>query len=394
MNALPAGGTPRSGSSRWPPGPVTVGFRWPCRRWRTWSPWTRASTSLSDVAGAVIDRLLRDVLDREHERHGAVPGGGCAVVARGRLGAREMIFGSDLDLLVVADFEAEARSAGPQPIEARIFYRQAAAELISGLRSPSTYGRLYELDERLRPSGEIEPPVTTIDEFRDHHAGAASTSELMSLTRASVVCGDPATADAVTAEIRRALSRSRDPGRLLDDVARRREAIAAEHPSEDPFDVQHVRGGLVDLESLAQYLRLRHAHESPEVLVGATAACFEALGGAGIIPEDEASLLAGAVRMQRTIQAMLRLTVEPGASGPRRPGTDAPEAGDRPGVYRTRRAGCEAARDAAGIVRDLSATCRCRQPAATSNAVTLRVSRLNSTPIRWIGSPPPRYLAA
>ena len=273
-----------------------------------------------DVAGAVIDRLLRDVLDGEHERHGAVPGGGCAVVARGRLGAREMIFGSDLDLLFVADFEAEARSAGPQPIEAWIFYRQAAAELIARLRSPSTYGRLYELDERLRPSGEIEPPVTTIDEFRDHHAGAASTSELMSLTRAGVVCGDPATADAVTAEIRRALSRSRDPGRLLDDVARRREAIAAEHPSEDPFDVQHVRGGLVDLESLAQYLRLRHAHESPEVLVGATAACFEALGVAGLIPEEEASFLAGAVRMQRSIQAMLRLTWSRGA-----PVRDAPE---------------------------------------------------------------------
>ena len=79
--------------------------------------------------------------------------------------------------------------------------------------------RLPRPAARLRPSREIEPPVTTLDEFRDHHAGAASTSELMSLTRASVVCGDPATSDAVTAEIRRALSRSRDPGRLLDDVA-------------------------------------------------------------------------------------------------------------------------------------------------------------------------------
>ena len=162
--------------------------------------------------------------------------------------------------------------------------------------------------------------MTTLDEFRDHHAGAASTAELMSLTRARVVCGDPATADAVTAAIEGALTRSRDPGRLLHDVAVRRETIAAEHPSDDPFDVQHVRGGLVDLESLAQYLRLRHAHESPEVLVGATAACFEALGGAGLIPEDEASLLAGAVRMQRTIQAMLRLTWSQGA-----PIRDAPE---------------------------------------------------------------------
>ena len=272
-----------------------------------------AATSLSDVAGAVVGRLLRDVLDAMHEQHGPVPGGGCAVVARGRLGAGEMIFGSDLELLFIADFEVEAKTAGPQPIAARIFYRHAATELISRLRSQSTYGRLYELDERLRPSGQIDFPVTTLDEFRDHHAGPASTSELMSLTRASVVCGDPATSAAVTAAIEGALARSRDPGRLLEDVARRREAIARKHPSEDPFDVQHVRGGLVDLESLAQYLRLRHAHESPEVLVGATASCLEALGATGLIPEQEASLLASAVRMQRTLQAMLRLTWSQGA---------------------------------------------------------------------------------
>ncbi len=279
-----------------------------------------ASTALSDVAGAVIERLLADVLDGLHERHGPVPDGGCAVVARGRLGAGEMIFGSDLDLLFAADFEAGASTAGPTPIDAWTFYRDAASELTFRLRSPSTYGRLYELDERLRTSGEIELPVSTLDEFKADHTGAASTPELMSLTRASVVCGDPATSAAVAAAIEGALASPRDPARLLEDVARRREAIAAGHPSQDPFDVQHVRGGLVDLESLAQYLRLRHAHESPEVLVGATASCFEALGAAGVIPEEEARFLAGAVRMQRTMQAMLRLTWSQGA-----PVRDAPE---------------------------------------------------------------------
>ena len=258
-----------------------------------------ASTALSDIAGAVIELLLRDVLDATDEQHGPVPGGGCAVVARGGLGAGEMTFGSDLDLLFVADFEAAARTSGPRPIAARAFYRQAATELISRLRSPSTYGRLYEPDER---------PMMTLDEFRDHYAGTASTSELMALTRASVVCGAPAISAAVTAAITGALARSRDPGRLLEAVARGREAIAEQHPSEDPFAVQHVRGGLMDLRYLAQYLRLRHAHESPQVLVGATASCFEALGAAGLVPAAETNLLAGAVRMQRTLQAMLHLT--------------------------------------------------------------------------------------
>ena len=280
-----------------------------------------ASTSLSDIAAAVIGRLLRDVLDGMHGQHGPVPGGGCAVVARGRLGAGEMIFGSDLDLLLVADFEAGAQTTGPRPIAARILYRQAAAELVSRLRSRSTYGRLYELDERLRPAGRIEAPVMTLDEFRDHYAGPASTAELMLLTRARVVSGDPGTSAAVTAAIAAALARPRDPGRLLEEVARRREAVAAAHPAADAFDVQHVRGGLADLETLAQYLRLRHAHGAPEVLVGATATCFEALGAADLIPEREASLLAGAVRMQRALQALLRLTWSQGA-----PVRDAPAA--------------------------------------------------------------------
>ena len=245
-----------------------------------------------------------------HEQHGPVcRGGGCAVVARGRLGAGEMIFGSDLDLLLVADFEAggeNRRVRSPSQRGSSIGKRPWSWCRASAV--PSAYGRLYELDERLRPAGRIEPPVMTLDELRDHYAGAASTEELMLLTRASVVCGDPATSAAVTAAIAGALARSRDPGRLLEDVARRREAIAAAHPAEDPFDVQHVRGGLVDLESLAQYLRLRHAHESPQVLVGATAACFEALAAADLIPQSESTLLAGAVRIQRTLQALLRLT--------------------------------------------------------------------------------------
>ena len=280
-----------------------------------------ASTALSDLAGVVIEHLLRDVLDGMQQQHGPVPGGGCAVVARGRLGAGEMIFGSDLDLLFVADFEAGSQTAGSQPVAAPVFYRHAAMELVSRLRSRSAYGPLYELDERLRPAGRIEPPVMTLAELRDHYAGPASTSELMLLTRASVVSGDPGTSAAVTAAIAGALARPRDPGRLLEEVARQREAIAAEHPAGDPFDVQHVRGGLVDLESLAQYLRLRHGHGAPQVLVGATASCFEALGAADLIPQSEASLLAGAARMLRTLQAMLRLTWSRGA-----PVRDAPAA--------------------------------------------------------------------
>ncbi len=267
-----------------------------------------ASPSLSHVADVVIEVLFGDVIAALHEHHG-VPGGGCAVVALGKLGAGEMTFESDLDLLFVADLpDDREQTTGPAPIEAQRFYGRVAQHLIAALRSRSASGRLYEVDMRLRPCGDSGPLVTTLDAFREYHASAAWTWERMSLTRARVVCGDAVTTEAVAGEIGGILTRSRNPERLLEDVARMRDRVAAEYPRQDPFELKYARGGLVDLEFIAQYLQLLHAHKSPEVLAGGTAACFEALAGAGVLPEEEGRFLAAAVRMQRTIQALLRLT--------------------------------------------------------------------------------------
>ena len=239
-----------------------------------------ASASLSHVADAVVEVLFADVLAELQEHHGRVPGGGCAVVAMGKLGAGEMTFESDLDLLFVAEVpDHREQTTGPAPIEAGRFYGRAAQRLIAALRSRSASGRLYEVDMRLRPSGGSGPLVTTLGAFREYHASAAWTWEQMSLTRARVVCGDVATAATVAGEIRGILIRSRDPERLLEEVAGMRERIAAEYPPGDPFDLKYARGGLVDLEFIAQYLQLLHAHDHPEVLAGGTAACFEAWPG-------------------------------------------------------------------------------------------------------------------
>ena len=268
-----------------------------------------ASASLSHVADAVVEVLFEDALAGLRDHHGRVPGGGCAVVALGKLGAGEMTFESDLDLLFVADVpDDREQTTGPAAIEAGRFYGRAAQRLIAALRSRSPSGRLYEVDMRLRPSGDSGPLVTTLGAFREYHASAAWTWEQMSLTRARVVCGDAATAATVAGEIRGILTRPRKPERLLEDVARMRDRIAAEYPPGDPFDLKYARGGLVDLEFIAQYLQLLHAHGHPGVLAGGTAACFEALAGAGVLAEEEARFLAAAVRMQRTLQALLRLT--------------------------------------------------------------------------------------
>ena len=267
-----------------------------------------ASASLSQIAEVSIDTLLREALAELGERHGAVPGGACAVVAMGKLGAVEMTFESDLDLLFIADMENEtALSSGPKPVEAQRYYARTAQRLIAALQVRAAAGKLYEVDMRLRPSGESGPLATSLRAFREYHATAAWTWEHMSLTRARVVAGDASAVAAVEAAIREVLTRSRDPDQLLRDVAEMRRRVAAEYPSTEPFELKYVRGGLVDLEFIAQYLQLLYANQHPDVLAGGTVACFQALAGAGVLDAEEAGFLADAVRMQRSIQAILRL---------------------------------------------------------------------------------------
>ena len=267
-----------------------------------------ASASLSYIAEVSIDVLLREVLADLQERHGAVPGCACAVVAMGKLGAVEMTFESDLDLLFIADVDDETTtSSGPKPLEARRFYARAAQRLIAALQTRSAAGKLYEVDMRLRPSGESGPLATTLRAFREYHANDAWTWEHMSLTRARAVAGDANAVAAAEAEVRKILTRPRDPAELLRDVAQMRLRIAAEHRSTEPFELKYVRGGLVDLEFVAQYLQLLNAEQHPQVLAGGTVACFQALAGAGVLDAEEAGFLADAVRMQRSIQAILRL---------------------------------------------------------------------------------------
>ncbi len=279
-----------------------------------------ASASLTQVADVTIEVLLEGVLAELTARHGAAEGG-CAVVAMGKLGAVEMTFESDLDLLFVAEMPDETRvTSGPRPVEARRFYSRVAQRLIAALQSRAASGKLYEVDMRLRPSGDSGPLVTTLTAFREYQAESAWTWEHMSLTRARVVAGDPSAVQAVSSEMREVLTRPRDADALRQDVAEMRERVAAEHSSDDPFELKYVRGGLVDLEFVAQYLQLLHAHQRPQVLAGGTVACFTALADADVLDKEEAEFLAEAVRMQRTAQAILRLAWSAGV-----PVRDAPQ---------------------------------------------------------------------
>ncbi|CAH1671336.1 bifunctional [glutamine synthetase] adenylyltransferase/[glutamine synthetase]-adenylyl-L-tyrosine phosphorylase [Chelatococcus asaccharovorans] len=221
----------------------------------------------SAVAQAVV-RLCFAAVEREFAaQHGRVPGGRAAVFGFGRLGSREMTATSDLDLVMLYDFDADnSRSDGERPLEALVYYTRLTQRLVSALTVPTRRGRLYEVDMRLRPSGNKGPVATQFRSFLAYHDdGEAETWERMALTRARAVAGDVSLGDEATAAIQSILRNPRAASEVARDVASMRQLIAVEKGDAGPWDLKMAPGGLVDLEFMAQYLVLAQAHAHPAI---------------------------------------------------------------------------------------------------------------------------------
>jgi glutamate-ammonia-ligase adenylyltransferase len=276
----------------------------------------RAGAALADVAETALAALVPAVSADFARVHGAVPDGAFAIVAMGRLGSREMTLASDLDLILVYDAPVldltvdSAGSAGPRPLPLSTYYARLSQRLISAITAPTAEGRLYEVDMRLRPSGESGPIASSLAAFAQYQRESAWTWEHMALTRARPIAGEPALYRRIAAAITAALRAPRDPRRLLADVADMRRRIAANAPRPAPWDLRNRRGGLIDLEFTVQYLMLRDAARMPEVLRHGTSAALAALGAVGALPPQGVRELGEALTLLRHLRALLALLFE------------------------------------------------------------------------------------
>jgi glutamate-ammonia-ligase adenylyltransferase len=250
----------------------------------------------------------------EHEivrAHGRVPGGAAAVIAVGKLGGREMTAASDLDLIVIYDFDAQAvLSSGVKPLAPSQYYSRFTQRLISAFTAPTAEGILYPVDMRLRPSGQKGPVATQLASFLHYQASEAWTWEHMALTRARVVSGPPALRAAVETAIREVLLKPRDRTKTAADVRDMRARIEKEKGTRDPWELKQVRGGLVDLEFIAQYLQLVHAPAHPRILSQNTVEALENLAGAGVLEPAAADALLPAARLLNNLTQVLRLCLD------------------------------------------------------------------------------------
>jgi len=232
------------------------------------------------------------------------------VLALGKLGGREMLPASDLDLVMLYDHppEAEASQGGRRSLAPSEYYVRLAHQLVAALISHGAERRLWDIDMRLRPSGSKGPVAVNLSGFEKYHLEDAWTWERMALTRARPVAGPPALKRRVQAMLRAVLTRPPVAAVLADATAMRRRLLR-ELPAEGPWDVKAMPGGLMEVEFIAQALQLHHGAARPEVLAVTTRVALARLAKAGALSAAEAALLTRADRLWRTILGMLRLTV-------------------------------------------------------------------------------------
>ncbi len=268
----------------------------------------QAGAALADIAQTALAALLPQVEAEFARRHGRVPGGSFAVIGTGRLGSREMTLASDLDLILIYDAPPGSETSdGPQPLPVPAYFARLSQRLISAITAPTAEGRLYDVDMRLRPSGEAGPIASHFDGFARYQSESAWTWEHMALTRARPVAGASGLCRRISEIIAAVLRSPRGPEKLVIDVAAMRRRVAEENARPSPWDLRNRPGGLIDLEFIVQYLLLRHVASSPQILCRRTAEAIAALGDAGLLPPGVQHELGEAAALFRNVQAVLTL---------------------------------------------------------------------------------------
>jgi len=271
----------------------------------------QAGPALAAIAEAVIAGLLPAVEDELAESAGRMPGGRFAVVAMGKLGGREMTAGSDLDLIFVYDVPAEVEASdGPKPLPVIVYYARLAQRFIVALTALTAAGGLYEVDMRLRPTGNKGPVAVSLASFMRYHAEESWTWERLALTRARVIVAPQDFAPRVEAAIRATLTTASDRAKIVTDARDMRAKLAAQFPGKNRWDLKFAPGGLVDIEFIAQTLQLCAAPNHPEVLDTNTIEALKKLEAAGILSAKRARSLTDAAPLQHALTQVLRIALD------------------------------------------------------------------------------------
>ena len=266
----------------------------------------QVADDLSALADAVLRVTARWCWDRLKNRHRDEPA--MAIIGYGKLGGKELGYGSDLDIVFVYDDEQE---------RAQEIYAAYVRKIINWMTVKTADGDLYEIDTALRPNGNAGLLVTRFEAYADYQqqrgSNTAWTWEHQAMTRARFVMGWPSLAARFDAVRHAVISAPRDAASLKAEIVAMRERVRQGHPVKpDRFDVKHSPGGMVDVEFAMQYLVLLHAPVHPELAdnVG-NIALLQRAEQAALLPKGVGQAAANAYREMRRLQHRARLNEEP-----------------------------------------------------------------------------------
>ncbi|TBW55904.1 bifunctional [glutamate--ammonia ligase]-adenylyl-L-tyrosine phosphorylase/[glutamate--ammonia-ligase] adenylyltransferase [Marinobacter halodurans] len=269
-------------------------------------PLMKVSDYLTWIAEVVLDHVVEVAFSNLVSRHGYPhhgDGSACdsdfAIVGYGKLGGIELGYTSDLDLVFIHTADPNGSTNGDKPIDNAVFYTRLGQRIVHILSTQTPSGQLYEVDMRLRPSGNSGLLVSSLSAFEKYQREDAWTWEHQALARARGVAGSREALEAFEKLRHDILCQFRDRNALRQDVISMREKMRAslgtpvkEGEIPEAFHVKHDQGGIVDMEFMVQYLMLAYSSEHPELTQWSdNIRQMEALGQAGVLPQHDAEKL-------------------------------------------------------------------------------------------------------
>ena len=230
-----------------------------------------------------------------------------AIVAYGKLGGEELSYSSDLDLVFLYDAPLMDQTDGAAPVSNSVFFTRLAQRVIHVISTRTQLGLLYEVDVRLRPSGNKGLLVSSVDAFERYHLNEAWVWEQQAIVRSRVVAGSPAIKMKFSDFRTRLLTQPRDKGDVAKEVAAMREKmlatitpVYAKKEDANIFDVKHSRWGIIDVEFMVQYAVLAFGHQF-NALVRYTdnLRILEVMADSGLITDEQRFQLVDAYKAYR-----------------------------------------------------------------------------------------------
>ena len=269
--------------------------------------------ALSDMADVILSELIPLVESDFAKKHGTFAGNnsGLSILALGKYGGRELTHTSDLDIVFIYDGDLDVGfSDGAKPLSPNVYYTRLAQHIITAITALTPEGRLFEVDTRLRPSGNQGPLAVSSNSFKEYYRDGAWVWEFMALMRGRVVYGPNALTKKIHDISREALTSGPQRHNMVKDVLEIREKLAGQFTRATIWDVKQVRGGLVDIEFVCQFLALKNRHKLEIGSLQSTGDCIQQLFDVEAFSEQNYEQLMNAFMLQRTLQALIRLCLE------------------------------------------------------------------------------------